>query len=126
MDRQAVASLDKETLIRLVLSQAEAIAVLTSQVALLTARVAELDLLDRLAGAVVDQVAGLGDDVEGDRRREHGGGREVHGPAVGDEGRAAGCHETLVDACYSKANERESFRARFHFLLGFSFPPNEM
>ena len=43
MDRQAVASLDKETLIRLVLSQAEAIAVLTSQVALLTARVAELE-----------------------------------------------------------------------------------
>jgi len=43
MDRQAVASLDKETLIRLVLSQAEAIAVLTSQVALLRARVAELE-----------------------------------------------------------------------------------
>jgi transposase len=43
MDREAVESLDKETLIRLVLSQAETIAALTRQVEMLTARVAELE-----------------------------------------------------------------------------------
>jgi transposase len=43
MNREAVESLDKETLIRLVLSQAEAIAALTRQVEMLTARVAELE-----------------------------------------------------------------------------------
>lgn len=43
MDRKAVESLDRETLICLVLSQAETIAVLTRQVEVLTARVAELE-----------------------------------------------------------------------------------
>ena len=43
MNREAVDSLDKETLIRLVLSQAETIAALTVQVEMLTARVAELE-----------------------------------------------------------------------------------
>ena len=43
MDRKAVKSLDRETLICLVLSQAETIAVLTRQVEVLTARVAELE-----------------------------------------------------------------------------------
>ena len=43
MNREAVESLDKETLIRLVLAQAETIAALTRQVELLTARVAELE-----------------------------------------------------------------------------------
>jgi hypothetical protein len=43
MDRHAVESLDKETLIRLVLSQAAGFSVLTSQVVVLTARVAELE-----------------------------------------------------------------------------------
>ena len=43
MDRKAVKSLDRETLIRLVLSQAETIAALTRQVGKLTARVAELE-----------------------------------------------------------------------------------
>jgi len=43
MNREAVESLDKETLIRLVLSQAETIAALTRQVEMLTARVAELE-----------------------------------------------------------------------------------
>ena len=43
MNREAVDSLDKETLIRLVLSQAETIAALTRQVEMLTARVAELE-----------------------------------------------------------------------------------
>ena len=43
MNREAVESLDKEKLIRLVLSQAEAIAALTRQVEMLTARVAELE-----------------------------------------------------------------------------------
>jgi len=43
MDREAVESLDKETLIRVVLSQAETIAALTRQVEMLTARVAELE-----------------------------------------------------------------------------------
>ncbi len=43
MDRKAVESLDRETLICLVLSQAETIAVLTRQVEALTARVAELE-----------------------------------------------------------------------------------
>jgi hypothetical protein len=43
MNREAVESLDKETLIRLVLSQAEAIAALTRQVEMLTARVVELE-----------------------------------------------------------------------------------
>ena len=43
MDRKAVELLDRETLICLVLSQAETIAVLTRQVEVLTARVAELE-----------------------------------------------------------------------------------
>jgi len=43
MNREALESLDKETLIRLVLSQAETIAALTRQVTMLTARVAELE-----------------------------------------------------------------------------------
>ena len=43
MDRKAVESLDKETSIRLVLSQAETIAALTRQVEMLTARVVELE-----------------------------------------------------------------------------------
>lgn len=43
MNREAIDSLDKETLIRLVLSQAETIAVLTRQVEVLTARVAGLE-----------------------------------------------------------------------------------
>jgi len=43
MDRKAVESLDRETLIRLVLSQAETIAALTRQVEMLTVRVAELE-----------------------------------------------------------------------------------
>src|SRR5450755_3424268 len=43
MNRETLESLDKETLIRLVLSQAEAIAALTRQVEMLTARVAELE-----------------------------------------------------------------------------------
>ena len=43
MNREAVESLDKETLIRLVLSQAATIAALTRQVEMLTARVAELE-----------------------------------------------------------------------------------
>jgi transposase len=43
MNREAVESLDKETLIRLVLSQAETIAALTRQVEMLTTRVAELE-----------------------------------------------------------------------------------
>ena len=43
MNRETVELLDKETLIRLVLSQAEAIAALTWQVEMLTARVAELE-----------------------------------------------------------------------------------
>ena len=43
MNREAVESLDKETLVRLVLAQAESIAVLTRQVEVLTARVAELE-----------------------------------------------------------------------------------
>ena len=43
MEREAVESLDKETLIRVVLSQAETIAALTRQVEMLTARVAELE-----------------------------------------------------------------------------------
>jgi len=43
MDRKAFESLDRETLICLVLSQAETIAVLTRQVEVLTARVAELE-----------------------------------------------------------------------------------
>jgi transposase len=43
MNREAVDSLDKETLIRLVLSQAETIATLTRQVEILTVRVAELE-----------------------------------------------------------------------------------
>ena len=43
MNREAVESLDKETLIRLVLSQAETIAALTRQVEMLTRRVAELE-----------------------------------------------------------------------------------
>lgn len=43
MNREAVDSLDKETLIRLVLSQAETIAALTRQVEILTVRVAELE-----------------------------------------------------------------------------------
>jgi transposase len=43
MNREALESLDKETLIRLALSQAETIAGLTRQVEMLTARVAELE-----------------------------------------------------------------------------------
>src|SRR5665811_532068 len=43
MYREAVESLDKETLIRLVLSQAETIAALTRQVEMLTTRVAALE-----------------------------------------------------------------------------------
>lgn len=43
MDRAALASADKETLILLVLTQAEAISSLTRQVEMLTARVAELE-----------------------------------------------------------------------------------
>jgi transposase len=43
MNREAVESLDKETLIRLVLSQAETIAALTRQIEMLTTRVAELE-----------------------------------------------------------------------------------
>jgi len=43
MNREAVESLDKETLIRLVLSQAETIAALTRQVEMLMARVVELE-----------------------------------------------------------------------------------
>lgn len=43
MNREAVESLDKETLIRLVLSQAGTIAALTRQVEMLTTRVAELE-----------------------------------------------------------------------------------
>ena len=43
MNREAVESLDKETLIGLVLSQAETIAALTRQVEMLTTRVAELE-----------------------------------------------------------------------------------
>jgi transposase len=43
MDRKSVESLDRETLIRLVVSQAETIAALTRQVEVLTARVAELE-----------------------------------------------------------------------------------
>jgi transposase len=43
MNREAVESLDKETLILLVLSQAETIAALTLQVEMLTTRVAELE-----------------------------------------------------------------------------------
>jgi transposase len=43
MNREAVDSLDKETLIRLVLSQAETIAALTRQVEMLMGRVAELE-----------------------------------------------------------------------------------
>jgi len=43
MDRKAVESLDRETLIRLVVSQAETITALTRQVEVLTARVAELE-----------------------------------------------------------------------------------
>jgi transposase len=42
MNREALESLDKETLIRLVLAQAETIAARTGQVEMLTARVAEL------------------------------------------------------------------------------------
>ena len=43
MNRDALEALDKETLIRLVLAQAETIAALTRQVERLTARVAELE-----------------------------------------------------------------------------------
>src|SRR5476649_2622113 len=43
MNRDAVESLDKETLVRLVFSQAETIAALTRQLEMLTARVAELE-----------------------------------------------------------------------------------
>lgn len=43
MDRAALESADRETLILLVLSQAEAITSLTRQVEILTARVAELE-----------------------------------------------------------------------------------
>ena len=43
MNREALLSLDKETPVRLVLAQAESIAVLTRQVEVLTARVAELE-----------------------------------------------------------------------------------
>ncbi len=43
MNHEAVDSLDKETLIRLVLSQAETIAALSRQVAMLTARVSDLE-----------------------------------------------------------------------------------
>src|SRR5476649_2252240 len=43
MNRDAVESLDKETLVRLVFSQAETIAALTRQLEMLTTRVAELE-----------------------------------------------------------------------------------
>ena len=43
MDREALESLDREGLIRLVLGQAEAMALLAKQVEALTARVAELE-----------------------------------------------------------------------------------
>src|ERR1700694_5462822 len=43
MDREALDSLDKETLIRLALSQAETIAAVSRKVEMLTARVAELE-----------------------------------------------------------------------------------
>ena len=43
MNREALDSIDKETLIRLVLSQAETIGGLSRQVEMLTARVAELE-----------------------------------------------------------------------------------
>ena len=120
MNREALESLDKETLVRLVLAQAESIAALTRQVEVLTARVAELEAKPGLPPKTPNnsstppsrgQQPSENPASQSPRKAHRGAHRRLHpNPTSRRDVMASSCQHCGADVSQSPQGAREAYR----------------